>query len=110
MELVIDIIDNVHVARVAHRLDQSTSDEFRAALEHVAQRCPGRIVLDLEGVGFICSACLGAMVSFKQKLTPEQSLVLTGLSVPIHKMFKVAAFDRIFQIADTPEQAMAMFE
>ena len=76
----------------------------------VAQQCPGPIVLDMEGVGFIGSACLGALVHFRQKLSAEQTLAISGLSVPIHKMFKVATFDKIFQLAGTADEAVALLK
>ena len=108
MELILDTIDDVHIGRVTGRLETSVSEDFRGALERVLRECPGPVVLDLEGVGFIASACLGAMVAFQQNLAPNQCLVISGLSVPIHKMFKVASFDMIFQIADSTEEAVVL--
>ena len=64
MELILDTIDDVHIGRVTGRLETSVSEDFRGALERVLRECPGPVVLDLEGVGFIASACLGAMVAF----------------------------------------------
>jgi anti-sigma B factor antagonist len=108
MELTLDIIEDIHVGRVTGRLETSVSEDFRVALERVLRECPGPVVLDLEGVGFIASACLGAMVGFRQNLGDDRVLIITGLSVPIHKMFKVASFDRIFQIASTTDEAVSL--
>ena len=110
MELTFDTVDNVHVCRLAGRLEAAVSDDFRAALEQVTTQCPGPIVLDMEGVGFIGSACLGALVNFQKKLGDQQTLAISGLSVPIHKMFVVATFDKIFKIAGTADEGVALLK
>ena len=108
MELIFDKSGDVDVCCFSGRLDSVVADDFRSALQDITEKCTGSVVLDMEQVAFIGSACLGAMVSFRQKLTAGSSLALCGLSVPIHKMFKVAALDRVFQIAATRDEAVAL--
>lgn len=108
MDVHMEIVGSVTVCRLAGRLDMGGTDLFRSTLGKLAEEGSGPVVLNLEEIAFIGSACLGALVSFHQKLGSDRALALCGLSVPIHKMFKVAAFDRIFQIVPTQTDAVAL--
>lgn len=110
MELIFDKSGDVDVCCFSGRLDSVVADDFRSALQDITEKCTGSVVLDMEQVAFIGSACLGAMVSFRQKLTAGSSLALCGLSVPIHKMFVVATFDKIFKIAGTADEGVALLK
>jgi len=108
MDLARETVNNVGVWCVGGRLDSAEADAFRSGLARIVAEDAGPVVLDMTGVAFIGSAALGALVTFRKELGEGRKLALCGLSVPIHKMFKVAAFDKIFQITASQAEAVSL--
>ena len=69
---------------------------------------PGRVVLDLSGVGFIDSSGLGAVVAARRFLREGQALDLAGLTAPVARVFRLTRMDMLFAIH--PEVADALRE
>ena len=107
MELAQMELGSICVCRISGRLDVAESDAFRSALHDVAEETTGPIVLDLEGVAFIGSACLGALIALRRHLGKDRPVALSGLSVPVHKLFKISMIDRLFDIHPSAQDAVS---
>ena len=108
MELTRETIDNVCVCRISGRLDAEAADTFRTMLHQVSALAGGPVVFSLEGVQFIGSACLGALVSCRAKLGKDRAIALFGLGAPVRQVFASAKLDQVFQIASTEADAMML--
>ena len=108
MELTEETVDGVRVCRLAGSLGMEASDELRSELHKIAESGADAAVLNLEGVTFLCSSSLGALVSFRQAVTRAGGkIALCGLSTTIHKLFKISRLDEFFNIAASESAAIA---
>lgn len=72
------------------------------------QAKPALVVLDLSAVTMIASAGMGAMTAFKRDLGKQAGQVRLAAATPlIRESLHRAMVDRIFQIYDTVDAALA---
>ena len=86
------------VAHVSGEIDMATCGRLRDAIEgHLG---PGQhLVLDLSGVTFMDSSCLGVLEDAATKLTADGgSLILRNPSRAAHRLLSVAGMTRLFAI------------
>jgi anti-sigma B factor antagonist len=77
------------------RLDASRVESVRTVLSAVTGSC----TLDFSGLEYISSLGLGVLLEAQKRLTGAgHGLVITNLSTHIADLFKLAGFDRIFEI------------
>jgi len=77
------------------RLDASRVESARSVLGAVTGTC----TLDFSELEYISSLGLGVLLEAQKRLTDAgHGLVITNLSVHIADLFKLAGFDRIFEI------------
>jgi len=68
------------------------------------------LVIDLQGVKFVDSSGLGAMVSgFKNASSRNGSLKLSGLQLQVKSMFELTRLHRVFEIFPDVDEALASF-
>lgn len=105
-------LDNAVVVRMnVSRLDANTSRSFKALIDDKAIQPTDRVVLDFEGVEFLDSSGLGALVTMKKHLAVAGQLVLCQVTAkPIIDIFSMTRFDRSFIIQHSVEQALASFK
>lgn len=99
MELQIDRRGTVTVIRPAEaRLDALGAVAFKDRIKTAVEAAPGRVVLDLSGVGFIDSSGLGAVVAARRFLREGQALELAGLTGPVARVFRLTRMDLLFTL------------
>ncbi|MFH1688979.1 MAG: STAS domain-containing protein [Candidatus Eisenbacteria bacterium] len=77
------------------RLDASQVESVRTVLGTVTGSC----TLDFSELEYISSLGLGVLLEAQKRLTDAgQGLIITNLSAHIADLFKLAGFDRIFEI------------
>ena len=77
------------------RLDASQVDRARAALSGVTETC----VLDFGDLEYVSSLGLGVLLEAQKRLNGlGHGLVLTGLNSHLTDLFRLAGFDRVFEI------------
>ena len=109
MDLQIEGRGGVTVIRPAEaRLDALGAVAFKDRMKAAVEGAPGRVVLDLSGVGFIDSSGLGAVVAVRRFLRAGQALDLAGLTAPVARVFRLTRMDMLFAIH--PEVADALRE
>jgi anti-sigma B factor antagonist len=81
--------------RLIGRLDASQVEVVRAALDNVETSC----TVDFTDLEYISSAGLGILLSAQKRLSRlGHALRLTNLNQHISEIFRIAGFDRVFQI------------
>jgi anti-sigma B factor antagonist len=80
---------------ITGRLDASQVDRVREELKAVDSSC----VVDFSGLDYISSAGMGVLLGVQKRLSGDgQSLRLVNLNKHIREIFRIAGFDRVFQI------------
>lgn len=107
MNLVPEIVDDAFVVRVREeRIDAAVAIQFKDRMRELAAGRTGRVILDLERVGFVDSSGLGAIVSVMKFLAPDRRLELAALSPNVGKVFHLTRMDSVFTIhPDAPAPA-----
>ena len=108
MSLTAEHIGETLVIREADdRIDAARALQFKERMREMIAAPSGRVVLDLSAVNFLDSSGLGAVVAVMKLLAPGRRLELSGLTVPVQKVFRLTRMDGIFTIHPTLEQALA---
>lgn len=103
---------NVAIIRPAtKRLDSAVAPAFKEAVLKLVNDGDKRLVLDLEGVDFMDSSGLGAMVSVLKGLGGSGALAVCNVKGGVQSLFKLTRMDKVFAIsgnlADAVQKAAA---
>lgn len=92
---------------LAGRLDSKTSGELEAVLKNALAQEHYRLIVNMDGVEYISSSGLKALVS-AWRVAREQGgdVVLTNLQPRIREIFDMIGFDMMFQIFNTPADVL----
>ena len=92
------------------RLDAHNSGELKAQMVRLFEEGKNNLIIDLQGVKFVDSSGLGAMVSgFKNASSRNGSLKLSGLQLQVKSMFELTRLHRVFEIFPDVDEALASF-
>lgn len=101
--------DNFH-ALLKGTLDITTISEVKYKIGEVLNERPETVALNFDGVDFVDSSALAALVGLLKSSTNKKvELVLYGLNPDILSVFKIAGLDRFFTIL-TDEQFKKDYE
>lgn len=90
------------------RLDSTTSADFEKQIVGAIRNNEKHIVIDLDGVDYISSAGLRAvLIGAKQMSAGYGKLALCGLNEKIREVFHMSGFDKILTILPTRSEAVA---
>src|SRR5438552_3515124 len=79
-----------------------------ATLQTVSARRPNSVVLDLKDLSFISSLAMGVMLAFRRGvLANNGKLKVAGMQKLVLDAFKRARLDRVFDITETLDAALA---
>ena len=112
MEMIEEIRSDVAVLTVSGSL-MSCQDvgALHTHIKQLGKRGFRRVVIDYSEVRWFGSAMLGVLVSSKMTLcNGGGDLRLAGLSEKCRSVIRVAHLDRVFQVMDTVDAAVASFE
>ena len=105
--------DNTHsisVMKVKGRVDSDTAPEFDYALSKLLDDNKNKIVLNLQGVEFLSSAGLRAMVkALKGAQSSGGDVRLASVSQPIEVILRTVGMMQMFKLFSTSEEAAAGF-
>jgi len=69
-----------------------------------------KILLSFKNVGHLSSAALGMLITLNKKVTGQKGrLRLSDITPQIYEVFKITRLNKLFEIYDTAEQALAGF-
>ncbi|MBI2298893.1 MAG: STAS domain-containing protein [Armatimonadetes bacterium] len=107
MEVEISGTDTVAVAAVSGRIDAYTAPDVEEQLQ--AAVSDGRhLVVDLTATDYVSSAGLRVLLTLaKRSARGDFQMRLSGLQEAVREVFDIAGFSRLFEVRDTPAEALA---
>lgn len=96
--------DIVLISVDEERLDAHNSTDLKTRLLSLFEDGKSNMVINLEGVRFVDSSGLGALVSgFKNASARNGSLKLSNLQPQVQSMFELTRLHRVFEIFPIPK-------
>lgn len=93
---------------VEGRIDSATVSEFQNTAESAITDEDQTVLMDLENLSYINSTGLRAVLLIAKNLwTRDAKFILYSPADTIRQVFAIAGFDKILQICDTREEALA---
>ncbi|HEX9093219.1 MAG TPA: STAS domain-containing protein [Coriobacteriia bacterium] len=109
LDVSIDRTGNECAVSVSGEIDVYTSPILRERLIEAMDGGCDRIVVSLDGVGFIDSSGLGVLVGALRRVKErEGELILVCGREQILKVFRITGLDRVFPIVATPDEARGL--
>ncbi|MCP4424514.1 MAG: STAS domain-containing protein [Chloroflexi bacterium] len=110
MELRTRHVNDVVVLELDGRFDAHTSSPVDKFFEEATLQKPANLVVNLEGVHFVDSTALSALVSgMKRARQLDGDLRLCHLQQPVRMIFELTRLDRAFEIFTGEEEAVQAF-
>lgn len=90
------------------RIDGVNARDFENDLRNNIEDTDKAVVVDLEGLSYISSAGLRAILLIAKTLSQRGAkFALCSLSEPIREVFEISGFDKIVAIHNTQREALA---
>lgn len=106
--------NSVSVVEFADRkiLEELSIMEIGEELDRLVESEPGiRLLLNFKNVDHLASAALGMLITLNKKVKERNGeLKLSDINRQIFEVFKITRLNRIFDIHETAEQALAGFK
>ncbi|MDQ3135978.1 MAG: STAS domain-containing protein [Gemmatimonadota bacterium] len=100
----------VAVVQVEGQLIVGNRQELKDLVQRALDAEDRRILIDFSRTGYIDSSGLGALVSISKRIREAGGeLRLSGLNEDLRSLFELTKLHTLFEIAETPEQALASF-
>ena len=100
----------VAVVQVEGQLVVGNRQELKELVQRSLDAADRRILIDFSRTGYIDSSGLGALVSISKRIREAGGeLRLSGLNEDLRSLFELTKLHTLFEIAETPEQALASF-
>lgn len=102
---------DVTIVTPVGRIDQETAADFQTRLmEGIRETLDGEghVALNFEGVDFISSLGLRSlMIGVKKLRGADRRFVVAGLTPIVQEVFQISRFDRVIDVHDTLDGALA---
>ncbi|MDE2963571.1 MAG: STAS domain-containing protein [Acidobacteriota bacterium] len=106
LSIVLETSDDMVVARVAGRLDGTTAESFRRAMEWAPLGDHRTCLLDMADVTFVASEGLRALLLYRQFLSKNLCrLSLCSLQDSVQSVFQISGFTSVLAIYPDAEAA-----
>src|SRR5262245_58404510 len=97
---------DITLLQLKGRLDARSSERVKAILHELSEQEQTKIIIDLEGVPFIDSSGLAALVSGLRAAREKGGIIsLSGAQSQAQIVFRLTMLDRVFTIHPTFEEA-----
>lgn len=107
MEMSVEQFGNVAVVRLQGRLDLASGTELKQQVKDLFAKGNTTLHLNLNGVEFINSSGLGALVStMKETRLRKGRLTLSNLASYVQEIFEITQLSHIFEIYHTEDEAL----
>jgi anti-sigma B factor antagonist len=105
--------DGVSVVEFADRkiLEELSIQEIGEELDRLVEGEPGiKLLLNFKNVDHLSSAALGMLITLNKRIREQNgSLKLSDINKQIYEVFKITRLNRVFDIHETSQQALASF-
>jgi anti-sigma B factor antagonist len=92
------------------RVTAATVPALKAAIAAVIASGHHRLIIDMEGVSFLDSSGLGAMVGLLKLVGSRGDVVVCSLQPSVDQMFRLTRMDKVFRIFHDADAAGASLE
>lgn len=100
----------VCVLRITGYLDGHTYHEFEARLAALLESGHFNIVVDFQGLSYISSAGLGALLNAHTRVREQSGeVIITGLSEKTRRLFDLLGFSHVLNLHDAIDDAVRAF-
>ncbi|MDE0059522.1 MAG: anti-sigma factor antagonist [Defluviicoccus sp.] len=111
MKMTTERRDDVLIVGVTGRIDAAGAETFGEALHDAIRDADRAVVLDLEGLAYMGSTGLRAILLIAKELASRDArLALCALPAPILRVFRITGFERMLPIHATRADALASLE
>ncbi len=114
LEVATRALNNVEGALIlalSGYLDAHTVADFDRNTDEVIASGTSRLVLDLQGLNYISSAGIGALMSLSQRLKKSGGdLVLLQPTDKVYKILDLLGFTKIFHLSASEDEARTLFQ
>lgn len=101
---------DVTVVSIKGRMDAVTTPEVENRLAELVRGGEKRLVMDLQGLDYISSAGLRALLATAKKLKATQgNMIFANLGGHVTEVFKISGFFSLFSICDSVGVAVGSF-
>jgi anti-anti-sigma factor len=111
LDVSLERIGEVPLARVSGRVDHANAEAFRGALAPVlTDCCHGAVplVMDLSRLEYISSAGLRILMLAARQVAQQGGTLLLAAPQPVvRQILRISRFDLLFRIRDTLDEALA---
>ncbi|MCC6357549.1 MAG: STAS domain-containing protein [Phycisphaerales bacterium] len=92
-------------------LEELSIQEIGEELDRIVESEPGiRLLLNFRNVDHLSSAALGMLITLRKKVENQNGdLKLSDINKQIFEVFKITRLNKMFDIHDTADQAVAQF-
>ena len=102
--------NGVAVVQVEGQLIVGNRQELKDLIQAALDAGDRRVLIDFSRTGYIDSSGLGALVTTSKRIREAGGeLRLAGLNEDLRSLFELTKLDTLFEIAETPQQALASF-
>ena len=108
MEIQQERIGNTLILMLEGRVDGTNGRDFQAALEAAIEGSETAVILDLEQLSYIASAGLRVILLMAKTLRNQNAeFAVFSLSESIREIFAISGFDKIVNIHNSKDEALA---
>lgn len=105
--------DSISIVEFADRkiLEELSIQEIGEELDQLVETEPGiKLLLNFKNVDHLSSAALGMLITLNKKVKERDGVLkLSDINRQIFEVFKITKLNRVFDIHDTAEEALAAF-
>ena len=110
MEIKIMEAGAVNVLSLQGKMDLANAGQLKAEVKGLLEAGKFNVHLDMQGVDFINSSGLGALVSIMKEIRIFKGrLTMSGLAPYVSEIFEITQLSHVFEIFDTVEDAQASY-
>ncbi|MCP4567873.1 MAG: STAS domain-containing protein [FCB group bacterium] len=110
MEIKIVETGSVNVLSLQGKMDLANAGLLKAEVKTLLEAGKCKVHLDMQGVDFINSSGLGALVSIMKEIRVFKGrLTMSGLAPYVNEIFEITQLSHVFEIFDTVESAQASY-
>jgi anti-sigma B factor antagonist len=88
------------------RMDANVSAGFRQSFEEYLAKGTETVVIEMEGVSFIDSTGMGALISLRKALPAGGELVISGANETVTNLLRLTRLNKVFMIVDDVQSAL----
>ena len=107
MEIMHRMENEILIITIKGRLDGATSPKADEFIKKKLQGNTNRLLFDFEGLAYLSSAGLRAILSAAKEIkSREGKVLLAGLNQYVYEIFEISGFTSLIPIKETVEEAL----